>query len=151
MNKETGLSILRSVLTAVGAYLMGKFFLGSTIDNNLWGGIAAAVVTSVSIVWGFVDKSINAEKLESGLRSVIITFGTLLVGSGVIKSEVLDSVLAVISLLIPVLLSQAAKSGNKSVATGEVKIADLSGVNPAKVQITPDTNPVQTKDQKPLN
>lgn len=146
MNKETGLSILRSVLTAVGAYLMGKFFLGSTIDNNLWGGIAAGVVTAVSIVWGFWDKSINAEKLESGLRSIIITFGTLLVGSGVIKSEVLDSVLAVISLLIPVLLSQAAKSANKSIATGEVKIADLSGVNPQKVAITPDTNPVQTKD-----
>ena len=146
MNKEIVLSVVRSILTAVGAYLMGKFFLGSTIDNNLWGGIAASVVTAVAIVWGIIDKSINAEKLESGLRSIVITFGTLLVGSGVIKSEVLDSVLAVVSLLIPVLLSQAAKSANKSVATGEVKIADLSGVNPEKIPITPDTTPVQTKD-----
>lgn len=151
MNKESVLSIVRIVLTAVGAYMAGKYFLGTTIDNNLWLGIAGSVVTAISIVWGVIDKTATTEMLQSGLRSIVLTFGTLLVGSGVIKDEVLQAALAAISIIVPAAISEANKRTNKNIATGETKIADLSGVNPAKISITPDTNPIQTKDEKPLN
>lgn len=147
MTKESWLSILRHVLTAAGAYVAGKSFLGSTIDDNLWLGIAGSVVTAASIIWGIVDKTVNNEMLQSGLRSIVLTFGTLLVGSGVIKDEVLQMALAIISIAIPVSLSESAKRTNKNVAVGETRIADLSGVNPDKVPIQPDTTPVETKKE----
>lgn len=146
MNKESVLSIVRIVLNAAGSYVAGMSFLGTTIDNNLWLGIAGAIVTAATIVWGIVDKSLQTEMLASGLRSIILTFGTLLVGSGIIKDEVLQGALAIISVAIPAGLSEAAKRSNQNVAIGKDKIADLSGVNPQKIPITPDTTPVQTKD-----
>lgn len=147
MTKESWLSILRIALTAVGSYLVGMSFLGTTIDNNLWLGVAGAVVTAASIVWGIVDKTVTNEKLQSGLRSIVLTFGTLLVGSGVIKDEILQAVLAIIAIAIPAADSEVSKRKNKNVAVGEIRIADLSGVNPDKVPISPDTTPVETKKE----
>lgn len=147
MSKESWLSILRIVLTAVGSYVAGKSFLGATIDNNLWLGIAGALVTAASITWGLIDKTVNNERLQSGLRSIVLTFGTLLVGSGVIKDEVLQSALGIISIAIPTASSEVTKRTNKNIATGETRIADLSGVNPLKVPINPDTTPVETKKE----
>lgn len=146
MSKETVLSIARSLLNAVGSYLIGKSFLGTTVDNNLWLGIAGAIVTAGAIIWGIIDKTVTTEMLSSGLRSIIVTFGTILVGSGIVKNEVLESALAIVSIIFPTALSQAAKVENKNVATGKYPIADLSGVDPSKVPIAPDTTPVQSKD-----
>lgn len=147
MSKESWLSILRVILTAVGAYVAGQSFLGATIDNNLWLGIAGSVVTAASIVWGILDKSLQTEMLQSGLRSIVLTFGTLLVGSGVIKDEVLQGALAIISIAIPAGMSEAAKRTNKNVATGKDAIVDLSGVNPHKVEINPNTTTIPTKEK----
>lgn len=146
MSKESILSIARIALNAVGSYLVGKSFLGSTIDDNLWVGIAGAIVTATTIVWGIYDKTVTTEMLSSGLRSIVLTFGTLMVGSGLIKNEVLEAALGIISIAIPAALSETAKVENKNVATGKYPIADLSGVDPAKVPITPDTTTIQTKD-----
>jgi hypothetical protein len=137
MNKESVFSILRSILTAVGAYLVGKNFLGATIDNELWMGIIGAIVTLGSVIWGIFDKTAGVEQIQSGLRSSIIFFGTLLVGSGVIKDEVLQSVLAVVATLVPILYSEVTKKKNKDIATGKIGIADLSGVDVRKTTITP--------------
>lgn len=146
MNKESVLSLVRVVLTAVGAYMAGKYFLGATIDNNLWLGIAGSIVTAISIVWGIYDKSATTEMVQSGLRSIVLTFGTLLVGSGVIKDEVLQAALAAISIIVPAAISEASKRTSKNVATGKTAIVDLAGVNPDKVPITPNTTSVPTKD-----
>lgn len=146
MSKDSILSITRVALNAVGSYLVGMSFLGTTIDNNLWVGIAGALVTAATIVWGIVDKTVTTEMLSSGLRSIVLTFGTILVGSGIIRNEILEGALAIISIAIPAALSETAKVENKNVATGKYPIADLSGVNPEKVPISPDTTPVQSKD-----
>jgi hypothetical protein len=151
MSKESILSIVRIGLTSVGAYLAGKSFLGATIDDNLWLGIVASVVTASSIVWGIVDKSLKTEMLASGLRSIVLTFGTLLVGSGIIKDDILQAALGIISIAIPAGLSETDKRTNKNVAVGKVPIADLSGVNPEKIAITPDTTPIETKKLNNLN
>ena len=128
MQKETVLSIVRSILTAVGAYLAGKFFLGTPIDDNLWLGLIASVTTLISVIWGIVDKSATIEAVQSGLRSVIIFVGALLVGSGVIKDEVLQSTLAIVATLVPVIYSQLSKQKNKEIAAGNMVVDKLSGV-----------------------
>lgn len=146
MNKESVLSLVRVVLTAVGAYVAGKSFLGATIDNNLWLGIAGSIVTAIAIVWGIIEKTATTEMLQSGLRSIVLTFGTLLVGSGVIKDEVLQAALAAISIIVPAVISEASKRTNKNVATGKTPIVDLAGVDPNKTPIHPNTTSIPTKD-----
>ena len=75
-----------------------------------------------------VDKSATIEAVQSGLRSVIIFVGALLVGSGVIKDEVLQSVLAIVATLVPVIYSQLSKQKNKEIAAGNITVTELSGV-----------------------
>lgn len=147
INKERSLSILRIVLTSIGAYLMGKNFLGTSIDNDVWVGIVGGIVTAASIVWGIVDKTAKPEMIASGLRSVFLTFGTMLVGSGIIKDEVLQGALGVISIIVPAGLSETNKRVHKNVATGKTPIADLSGVDPKKINISPNTTQIPTKEK----
>ena len=142
MTKESVFSILRFALTAVGAYLVGKNFFGSPIDNEVWQGIMGAILTLIGVIWGIMDKSATVEAVQSGLRSVITFVGVGLVGAGVIKDELLQAILGIIAVVVPVIYSQTSKVKNKEIATGEVRIADLSGVNPKT--ITPDTTPVKT-------
>lgn len=137
MNKEVVLSILRSVMTALGSYLVGKNFLGAEIDDVLWQGILGAVMTTVSIIWGIVTKELSIEGLQSGLRSVIMFIGALLVGSGILKEEVVASILAIIATIIPVIYSQVSKQKSKNIANGEIGIADLRGVDVTETAITP--------------
>lgn len=128
MKKEVILSIVRSIFTVIGAYMAGKYFLGTPIDDNLWLGIAGSVVTAISVIWGILDKTANLEMVQSGIRSVIIFFGTLLVGSGVIKDEVLQSLLAIVSVLLPTIYSQISKVKSNDIALGKTQVSELSGV-----------------------
>lgn len=144
MNKEIVLSIVRSILTAVGAYMAGKYFLGTPIDDNLWLGVIASSVTLISVVWGIADKSATVEAVQSGLRSVVMFVGALLVGSGVFKGEVLESTLAIISVLVPILYSQLSKIKSKNIAEGSTAIIDLKGTK--EVAITPNTTSIPKKD-----
>lgn len=147
MNKEKALSILRILLTAAGSYLAGKSFLGTTIDNSVWLGIVGGLVTAASTIWGIWDKTAGPEMIASGLRSVLITFGSMLVGAGIIKDEILQGALQTISIIVPAGLSETNKRTNKNVATGKTRIADLSGVNPKEIPINPDTTPIETKKE----
>lgn len=133
MNKEKVFSIIRSVLTIVGAFLVGKSFLGNTIDDNLWLGIGGGIITAISVVWGIVDKTATIEGLQSGIRNVLIFFGALLVGSGIIKDEVLQAILGIVPIVITILYSQLSKAKSKEIAEGKLGVADLSGVKSAEV------------------
>lgn len=137
MSKETVLSIVRSILTAVGAYMAGKYLLGTPIDDNLWLGVIGSATTLISVIWGIVDKTATIEAVQSGLRSVIMFFGALLVGSGVLKGEVLESALAIVATLIPVIYSQLSKQKSKNIAEGSTGIADLAGVTKGETNINP--------------
>jgi hypothetical protein len=116
---------------------MGFSFLGSTIDDNLWAGLGGAVITGIGVVWGILDKTATVEAIQSGLRSIIIVFGTLLVGSGVIKNELLDSLLAIVATIVPVLYSKLSRDKSKNIAAGKTGVIDLAGVDSQKQTISP--------------
>jgi len=140
MNKEVVLSIVRSILTAVGAYMAGKYFLGTPIDDNLWLGVIGSVTTLVSVIWGIMDKTATIEAVQSGLRSVITFIGALLVGSGVLKEEVIASILYIVAVIIPIVYSQLSKLKSKEIAKGELGVADLSGVHKTPMAVQPQVN-----------
>ena len=77
--KENILSIIRHILVAVGAYLVGKNLLGNVIDAESWQGWVGAAITAISVVWGVLDKTATIEMVQSGLRSVVTFVGTMLV------------------------------------------------------------------------
>lgn len=125
LNKETVLSIIRTALTAIGAYLIGANFFGNPIDEVIWQGIAGTILTAIGVIWGIIDKTASVEMLQSGLRSVITFVGLALVGSGKIKQELLDSLLGIVAILVPVLYSEASKAKTRMLEQGKLTVDEL--------------------------
>lgn len=148
MQKDSILSLVRYALLAVGAYLVGKNFLGQDIDDDWLQGAIGIVLSLGSAVWGWFDKTATLEQIQSAFRSAFSFLGVMLVGSGIIKDQVLQSVLGGLPVILSYLYAQTSKAKNKQIATGEVKIADLKGVEPGKTPINPDTSPVPTQNKK---
>ena len=145
--KDNIFALLRYALLAVGAYLVGKNFLGQSIDDELWQGLLGVGLGLGAAIWGWVDKTATLEAIQSAFRSAISFIGVMLVGSGIIKDEVLQSVLGGLPLIISYLYGVTSKKKNKQIAAGEVRIADLKGVDPQKSTFAPDTTPVKTKSK----
>lgn len=133
MNKQVLLSLLRTVLTAFGAFLIGKNIFGNPVDDVLWQSIVGGILAAISIVWGFVDKSNTLDALQSGLRSIIVVFGGLLVASGKITDKVLESISGIVAAVIPFLYSILSKQKTDQIAEGKLKaVTDGAGVTTLK-------------------
>lgn len=136
MNKDTFLSALRAVLTMAGSYLLGHNLFGRTIDVNIWQEIAGAIVAVASIVWGIVDKPASIEGIQSAVRSVFISISGVLLSLGVVTQQTLDSVLAIILAILPVIQSHTSKVKVKQIADGTLQVSSDTGkVTPAGPKI----------------
>jgi hypothetical protein len=127
MNKQSFLSLLRVVLTAVGAYLIGRDLFGSPIDSSVWDQIIGAVLTVASIVWGIKDKTATIEMVQSGVRSVLVVIGGMLVASGKIKAELLTALLGIAAIIIPWIQSGVSRKKVDDIKAGKIAVADLKG------------------------
>lgn len=126
MTKETFLSLIRSILTLVGSYLIGKNIFGSTVDQNWLLIVVGGIVTLGSIIWGIVTKDISSEQIASGLRSAIMTVGMIFVASGKLSSNALEQIALIMVTLIPFILGKLNRDTNKAIANPNTPItADL--------------------------
>lgn len=116
MTKETGLSLIRAILTLVGSYLLGKQILGSVVDQNWLIIVITGAVTLASVIWGIVSKDIAAEQVASGLRSVIMSVGMIFVASGKLSTNNLEQVALIVVTVIPFILSKLNRDTNKEIA-----------------------------------
>lgn len=126
MQKETIFSLLRTILTLVGTYLIGKNIFGHTVDDNIFTVISASLITLVSVVWGIVDKTATIEGVQSGVRSVFIGLGGLAVSWGFLKSEQLVAILGVLAPLLTLIQSYTSKVKVKQIHSGKVR-TDITG------------------------
>lgn len=125
MNKETILSLVRTILTAISAFVVGKHLFGTTVDDATWQGWVGVVVGLGSSIWGIVDKSATIEGIQSALRSAIIVVGGLFVAKGSLTADQLTSILGAAMAIIPFLYSTLSKQKSASIANGNLPVSSL--------------------------
>jgi len=125
MNKDTVLSIVRTLMTSFGIFLLGKNLLGSEIDQSIWQMVVGVIMAGISVVWGIFDKTVEIEMLQSFIRSAIIGFGGLLVARGSLTPEKLDSILGIVVAILPLLYSMLSRKKTSNLADGSLRIEDL--------------------------
>ena len=119
MNKDTILTLIRTALTAVGAFFIGKSIGGEAIDQQLWQTILGIAMAMVSTAWGFFDKSTTLEGLQSVLRQVITFVGGFLIPSGKIKEELLEQIIGIVLPIATLIYSQLSKKKTANLVSGK--------------------------------
>lgn len=105
MNKENILVILRALLSAAGAWLIGKNFLGNPVDEVLWQGIVGSPMAIAAFVWTVREKAATVEQWQGIARQTITFFGGLFVATGKLTSETLTAITGFAIAIIPLIQS----------------------------------------------
>lgn len=120
MSKDVIFSFIRTALTAIGAFLVGKTVLGTTVTGDVWQGWVGGAIALASTVWGVLDKSATIDAIQSGIRSFVVALGGILIAMGKLKSETLASILGVITPIIAFIYSILSKQKTSQIASGEL-------------------------------
>jgi hypothetical protein len=129
MNKEVLFTLIRAVVTFAGAYLVGKPFLGGTVDENLTQVIIGIAMSLSSIAWSVFDKSLNIEMLQAFLRSVATGIGGFLVANGKISPAQLDTYLGLALAILVFAGSLTAKKKAANVISGKIDPSAMKTLN----------------------
>jgi hypothetical protein len=120
MNKETVFTLIRTLLTSVGVFLIGKNFMGSPIDQSLWQMLVGIAMSAVSVIWGIMDKTVGLEMLQSFIRSAIVGLGGLLVAKGTMTPEKLESILGIVLAVLPLVYSILSRKKSDGIVEGVI-------------------------------
>jgi hypothetical protein len=129
MSKDTILSLLRTVLMASAAFLIGKNLFGNAIDASFAQQIVGGILAVITLVWSFADKTSTLEAFQSTIRNCIIFIGGLLIAAGKFKNEYLEICLGLFSILGPAIYSYLSRTKTEGISNGTIKIKDLKGGN----------------------
>jgi hypothetical protein len=142
MTKETTLSILRHLLTAAGAFLIGKHLAGQDLTDALWQSIVGALAAISGIIWSFKDKTVTMEGFQGVVRQVLTVFGGLMVGAGYLTNGALESISGAIIALLPLLQGHIEKTKTQQLLTGHIALNQLKGARPE------DTKPAGARTER---
>lgn len=118
-------SILRTFLTAIGSFLIGKSVFGHNIDNELWQTLSGILLSVVSTLWGIFDKTATIEMVQSTVRSIIVFAGGFLVAAGKMTNNNIEAILALIPVVLPYLQSHFARVKSNQLETGKINVQQL--------------------------
>jgi len=125
MNKETVFTLIRTLLTSVGVFLIGKNFMGSSIDQSIWQMLVGIIMAGVSVVWGILDKTVGLEMLQSFIRSLIVGLGGLLVARGTMTPEKVESILGIALAVLPLVYSILSRKKSDAIVEGSIAPFEL--------------------------
>lgn len=125
MKKDVLFSFLRTFLTAVGAFFVGKIVFATTVTTDVWEGWAGGGLALVSTIWGIRDKSATLDSIQSGLRSFVIALGGILIAMGKLSANTLVSILGVITPIVAFLYSTLSKQKTAQIATGKISATTI--------------------------
>lgn len=126
MTRETFFSLLRTLLTSVGVFLIGKNLLGSTIDQSILEMIIGIVMSLGSVIWSIFDKTLAIEMLQSFLRQAVVGLGGLMVAKGVLSPEKLEAYVGLVTVLVPFIYGIFSRRKSAKIEAGTLPVEKLS-------------------------
>lgn len=120
-------SFIRHLLTAIGAFFMGRALFGGTVifDSSLLEGIIGFIISLVGIVWSIKEKAVDIEKLQGVVRQAISLIGGVLVASGRIDNETLTIWAGILLALIPFLQSMIMRKKSRMLLAQRISPVSL--------------------------
>lgn len=131
MTSEQLNSLIRTVLTLIGAFLTGggiHYFFGTVIDTAYWQEISGIILAIVSVVWSIVSKTLDIEKLEGTIRQVVTFICGILIARGLLTSQTGMAVIAFVGAIIPLIQSYLSKKKSAQVEAGKIPVAELKKI-----------------------
>lgn len=126
LSKTEIFALLRSVLSAVGAYLLGVNLFGVKVDESLWQEVVGGAMAVAGIVFSVLDKSLSIEMISAFLRQTITVGGGLLVAAGRLKGQLLISMLALIPVIAPYIQAILLRKKIAGLQDGTINAFDLT-------------------------
>ena len=125
MDRKTIETLLRTAMTSLGVFMLGKNLLGTAIDASVWQMVVGTAVSLLAVVWGVLDKNLGIEMLQSFIRSAFVGFGGLLVAKGQLSAGTLESVIGVITAILPAIYSFLSRKKSQEIAKGAIIVEAL--------------------------
>lgn len=117
--------IVRTLLSAFGAFLVGKNLFGHAVDQSYLQEIIGVIMGVISVVWSVVDKTATVEMVQGGIRQLITFIGGLLVGAGKVTGETLQAILGIVTAIGPFIQGYLERTKNNQLDTGKITIEHL--------------------------
>lgn len=127
MNTQALFSVLRTILIAFGAFLIGKNFFGSVLDASIWEQLVGAVLSIGTMVYSFIKRESTIEGFQTTIRGVLVFIGGLLVTAGKITGATLETVLGIFTIIGPHLYGWLSRKKTEGLVNGTVRLETLKG------------------------
>lgn len=120
-------TLARTLLVAIGSYLVGHNVLGIAIDSSNWQIIAGTIMTIGGAGWGIVEKTATIESVESAVRSAIVAGSGVLVAAGKLSENTAIQITGLITAVMPLIQSALSKAKAKQVAQKVIAPSAVTG------------------------
>lgn len=130
MKQEQINSLIRTVLTLVGAFLTGggaHYFFGHIIDTAYWEEITGIMLTIISIVWSISTKVVDIEKLQGSIRQVVTFICGILVAKNLLNAQTALAVIAFAGAILPYIQAGLSRKKTEQLSEGKIKVMQLKG------------------------
>ena len=127
MSRQSIVTMIRALMTAIGFFLMGKNLLGNPVDQVMMEMFSGVILAGVSVYWGIVDKTVTIEAWQSFIRQLIVGVGGLLIAKGRVSAEMLNDILGAALAIMPVIYSILSRKKSTEISDGWIKTTDLKG------------------------
>ena len=125
MSRQSIVTMIRALMTAIGFFLMGKNLLGNPVDQVMMEMFSGVILAGVSVYWGIVDKTVTIEAWQSFIRQLIVGVGGLLIAKGRVSAEMLNDILGAALAIMPVIYSILSRKKSTEISDGWIKTTDL--------------------------
>ncbi len=126
MEKERLLALLRSILSSLGGYILGREVFGSQITETLWLEILGVVMGLASVVMSILAKQLTIEMVQGTVRQVLSFIGGVLVSKGVMSAETLTLILGLVPAILAWFQGLLVRRKNIQLMHGTISTNSLS-------------------------
>lgn len=109
-------TLARTLLVAIGSYLVGHSLFGIAIDSSNWQIIIGTIMALGGAGWGIIEKTATIESVESAVRSAIVSGSGLLVAAGKLSENAAIQIIGIFTALMPLIQSALSKAKGQQVA-----------------------------------